>query len=358
MTQALVRASFRRQATVCRDLGSPFTAKLLDLLADRLDLGTAVGRAVLDWQGDPAADALALRLAGALHALVLTGEQADLIKVYPPHEIVDDERLWLAVRTALETEDASILRFIQSPPQTNEVARSAALAGGFLTIAAITSLPLVLLEIGASAGLNLHWDRYGYDLGGLRINQATGRPLLIPAWEGPQPPAASVVVSERAGCDRATIDVSSPKAVLRLRAYVWADQADRLARLDQALAIARSSPLPITSADAADWVPARLAERRENAVTVLCHSIVWQYISAPGQERLKRAIADAGQRADAQAPFAWLRMEPESPEAAGLRLTLWPKGETLLLADVDYHGRWLRWRADAAALRALIDARH
>jgi hypothetical protein len=357
VTHATVRAAFRRQAAACRALGSPFTAELLDLLAMRLDTGTAVGRAVLEWPGDPVADALALRLAGALHALVLTGAPEDLVEAYPPHGPAGDDRLWQALSGALATEAAPILRFIQSPPQTNEVARSAALAGGFLTIAAISSLPLTLLEIGASAGLNLHWDSYGYDLGGLILDQGPDRPLLAPAWQGPEPPSAEVAVRERAGCDRSVIDIGSPEAVLRLRAYVWADQADRLARLDQALRIARAAPVAIDQADAADWIPARLAGRRAGTVTVLFHSIVWQYIPEQGQRRLERAIVEAGRRADAAAPFAWLRMEPESEAAAALRLTLWPGGETLFLADVDYHGRWLCWRVGAEALAALIDGR-
>ena len=214
----------------------------------------------------------------------------------------------------------------------------------------MTSKPLAIFEIGASAGLNLHWDRFGYDLGGLDIRRFEGLPLLAPAWKGPPPPNGDVVVIERAGCDRAPIDVRSPAEVLRLRAYIWPDQVDRQARLDQALAVARSSPIRIERADAADWTQTRLATRRNGVVTVLTHSIVWQYLGKDSQERLGRTIDQAGRRADADAPFAWMRMEPETPDAAALRLTLWPGGKTLLLADVDYHGRWVRWHVDAVGL--------
>ena len=323
---------------------------MLDVLAKRLRGNTTVGAAVLNWPGDPIADALALRLAGALHALVLSERSVDLADVYPPKPPFDDDRLWHAIEAAIVAHGETVLGFIQRPPQTNEVARSAALASGFLTIAALTSLPLATLEIGASAGLNLHWDSFGYDLGGLDIRKAGSLPLLAPAWQGPSPPKGDVLVTERAGCDRHPIDIRSKEEILRLRAYIWPDQPDRQARLDQALAHARSSPIRIEPTDAAEWASSRLAERRNGIVTVLFHSIVWQYIAKDGQARLERIIEHAGRRADCRAPFAWLRMEPKTPKAAALHLTLWPSGKTFFLADVDYHGRWVRWHVEAAKL--------
>ena len=345
-----IRTAFRRQARACKELGSPFTAKLLNLLADDLSEQTPVGKAVLDWPGDPSADALALRLAGALHALVLTGESAALTHVYPPTGKPSNDLLKQAIEAALVDHEDTILRFIDSPPQTNEVARSAVLAGGFLTVAAQTSLPLAILEIGSSAGLNLNWDSFSYNLGGLNFGQACGRPLLAPDWEGPQPPNAEVVVNERAGCDRAPIDLGSEDEVLRLRAYIWPDQPHRMTRLDQALEVAGAKPISIASADAADWIASHLKTMRDGIATILFHSIVWQYIPKDRQERLEDLIAHAGNKATSNAPFAWLRMEPETANAASLRLTLWPHGQTRHLADVDYHGRWVRWHVEPKTL--------
>ncbi len=352
--QTWIRAAFRRQAASCRKLGSPFTGRLLQCLADDLKGETVAGDIILNWPGDPVADALALRTAGALHALVLTGQSTDLAEVYPPRAS-DDSRLRQAIETALNIHGRDIVLFIKNPPQTNEVGRSAALAGGFLTIAALTSLPLATLEIGASAGLNLLWDRFAYDLGGLVIGKTIDLPMLAPPWQGPKPPAAEVLIDERAGCDRCPIDVRLHDDVLRLRAYIWPDQADRLTRLDQALARVRSSPARIDQAEAADWAASKLAEHRQGITTVLFHSIVWQYIEKESQQRLERAICSAGRRADLEAPFAWLRMEPETPKAAALRLTLWPGGETLFLADVDYHGSWIKWHLEPETLRSWTD---
>lgn len=284
--------------------------------------------------------------------MVLSGRSKELVDVYPPNA-PEEGKLRRAVDAALDRHEVDILRFIERPPQTNEVGRAAALAGGFLAIASLTSLPLAIYEIGASAGLNLHWDHFAYDLGGLAIGKATSLPLIAPAWDGPKPPTVDVLVVDRAGCDRTPIDIRSKDDALRLRAYIWADQTERLARLDQAMDLVHSSRVRIVHADAADWASLRLAERRPGVATVLFHSIVWQYIEKGSRMRLEHAIEAAGRRADQEAPFAWLRMEPETPKAAALRLTLWPGGETLLLADVDYHGSWINWHIKANTLRRL-----
>jgi len=340
--------AFHRQATACCKLGSPFTYKLLTTLTEHLSASTMVGDRLLNWPGDPIEDALALRVAGALHALVLTGAAPELAALYPPHQQTSDQNLGHVIAKILDQHDQDILQFIESPPQTNEVARSAALALGFITIAKRTSLPLALLEIGASAGLNLHWDSFHYDLGGQLIGNADSRPKLTPDWHGPPPPVADVIVKERRGCDLSPIDLRSQSETLRLRAYVWPDQADRRNRLDQALKTTQMSAVAIDEAKATDWTKKQLAHRRDGVATVVFHSIVWQYIPGDDRVELEAIILAAGQRAGRKAPFAWLRMEPKSPKAAALDLTLWPGGKTERLAEVDYHGRWIHWLYQAS----------
>ncbi|MGZ2474850.1 hypothetical protein ACVI1N_003141 [Sinorhizobium medicae] len=162
-----VRDAFRDQARSCDELGSPFTARLCRLVADRLATGSKVGTHVLGWHGDPTSkgDSVPLRLAGALHALVLSGRDEELEASYPPNRY-DDEALWQAITRAMEQQAGFILDRLISAPQTNEVRRSAALLPGFLTVAQLFGKPLLLSEVGASAGLNLHWDRYRYALAG------------------------------------------------------------------------------------------------------------------------------------------------------------------------------------------------
>ena len=141
-----ILASFARQIGWCDSLGSPFTAGLLRLLAADLAAGGPTAALVDHWPGDPVADALPLRLAGALHALVLSGAAPELAATYPPRAGAGPERLGPVLPGVLAAHHAFIGGFLASPPQTNEVGRSGVLLGGFLRIARDTGLPLALLE--------------------------------------------------------------------------------------------------------------------------------------------------------------------------------------------------------------------
>lgn len=341
-----VRDAFRRQAEVCAGMGSPFMARLCALAAERLAPGGPVADRLLDWPGDPSnrADALPLRLAGALHALVLDGCDAELAAVYPPHDPSDDA-LWSAVSAALNAQAAFILARLDGPPQTNETQRSAALAPGYLTVAAETGLPLVCSEIGASAGLNLLWDRFGYTFGAARWGDPASPVRLAPEWTGPPPPLRHVEVAERAGCDVAPLDPADPATEGRLLSFVWADQPERLARTRAALTLARAEGLRVAQADAGDWITARLAEPRPGRAHVIAHSIMWQYMPQATRARIAGLIADAGARATADTPLAWLRLEPDgTAPGAAVTLDLWPDRPRRLLGRADFHGRWVDWR--------------
>ncbi|MCO6180000.1 DUF2332 domain-containing protein [Ciceribacter sp. RN22] len=341
----IVRHAFLRQAQSCDDLGSPFTARLCRIAAARLEDDTAVGRHVLRWTGDPAStgDALALRLAGSLHALVLSGLAPSLAAAYPPNT-VDDDLFWQACRAAFREHEAFILERLKSAPQTNEVRRSAALLPGFLTIAAVTHKPLVLSEVGASAGLNLQWDRYHYRLGD-SVWGPDSTVVLEPDWQGPPPPSADLAVRERAGCDLNPLDPSSAEDRLRLSSYIWADQKDRLERTRNALEIARSDDLTVERADAIDWLRRRLATPHRGAVHVIYHTIAWQYLPDALREEGEALIRHAGQEASDEAPLARLQLEADGKaDGAALTLEIWPSGERQEIGRADFHGRWVKWK--------------
>ena len=114
-----VRAAFALQAEACAALGSPFTARLCALLGQRLQPGGAVADHQLSWPGDIsyAGASVPLRLTGALHALVLTGRDADLAEAYADPSRLSDDRLWAALKDAMAGHAAAILRFMDSPPR-------------------------------------------------------------------------------------------------------------------------------------------------------------------------------------------------------------------------------------------------
>lgn len=342
---ASVRSHFHDQANACDKLGSPFTARLCRALARVLDTETAVGARVLGWQGDAHADALPLRLCGGLHALVLSGADSTLSGIYPPHG-ADEERIAEVLPTVLARDDRQLLTALESAPQTNEIARAAMLLPGFLAIARETGLPLELAEIGSSAGLNLLFDAFGYRYGESVWGNGAFSVRLAPEVRGIEPPlGGNLRIVARGGCDVAPIYVANAPERLRLRSYVWADQAARLERLDAAIELAGKNPIALEKADAAEYVDRRLATRKPGAAFTLFHSIMWQYMPRTTRERIEEAMGKAGRTATLAAPLAWLRMEPLAPGApyATLVLTSWPGGETRALARCDYHGRWIEW---------------
>ncbi|MDQ0464081.1 hypothetical protein QO010_001852 [Caulobacter ginsengisoli] len=336
------------QAKNCHDMGSPFSGELLER-AIAGELGP-LDDLFATWKDEEARvhlrEATPLRLLGALHAFALAEPQGALAAQYPAANPDPDwAALTAAARALLENRRDEVATFMVSPPQTNEVGRSFGLAPGFMVIAAETDLPLRLFEIGASAGLNLRFDRYDYDFAGQRWGIGGSPVLLDNDWRGPPAPLGPLEVVERAGCDQAPVDVADPAQALRLQAYVWPDQVKRLARVRGAIAVAQRSPAELTAADAAAWTARRLAPKAGTA-SVLYHSVMWQYMPDSTQAATRAAIEAAGAAASDKAPVAWLRMEP-NPARKGwpmeLRLTLWPDGSERHLADVHPHGAWVEW---------------
>jgi hypothetical protein len=339
-----VLSAFAKQIGWCESLGSPFTARVLTILRDDIAAGGASAELARAWPGDPVADALALRMAAGLHALALAESAPALVPCYPP-SAATIEQLRTVVLDAVREHQSAIRAFLSSPPQTNEVGRSGVLVGGFLQIAKETALPLRLLEIGTSAGLNAIWDRYHYHIGAVGWGDPQSPVRISPSWEGPSPPIdAPIRVIERLACDIAPVDLEDPAQRLRLRAYVWADQRERLSRLESAIDLARAHGPRVERADAADWVRTKLREPAASSATVLYHSIMWQYLSSETQADIRASLERAGDRATSAAPLAWLRFEPSnSVSRPELRMTLWPGARDVRLAVAHPHGSSVQW---------------
>jgi hypothetical protein len=115
------------------------------------------------------------------------------------------------------------------------------------------------------------------------------------------------------------------------------DQAKRLDRLREALAMAADLPVALDRAAAGAWVAEQLADPAEGVATVVFHSIVMQYLPDNKRLEFERCVRAAGEAATEAAPLAWLRMEPGG-ERAEVRLTIWPGGEDSPIVRVGYHG--------------------
>jgi hypothetical protein len=197
--------------------------------------------------------------------------------------------------------------------------------------------------VGASAGLNLIWDRYFYAAGGASFGAPDSPVRFVDVYEGGPPPFdAPLDVVERCGCDKSPLDPCSSEDRVTLTAYVWPDQEERLRLLRAAFELACDAGVQVEEAAAEEWVEARLAETTAGATTVVYHSLVMQYLSEEARTRFRSAIERAGAAATDESPLAWLRMEIGGDEA-DVRLNLWPGGEEELIARAGYHGRPVRW---------------
>ena len=332
-----------RQAGWCAELGSPFYASLLESAAADVDAGGATLEVLTGFESEEGSAALALRLMGAVHRLVLEGRVPRLDPHYPSvGGDGDAAAAWPPFREALAEYRPEVRQLVARGCQTNEVGRSAALLGGFLEVAHRTGLPLRILEIGASAGLNLLWDRYRYESG------KTGEPgeagwgdelsavRFVHFFEVPPPLDRSAEIEERKGCDLEPIDPTSEEGSLSLRSFIWADQLGRLSRLDGAITIAQEVPAEVERIDAATFLERELVAPRPGMATVVYHSVFMQYVGEGDRRRIAAAIRAAESSPTVEAPFYYLRMEP-GQGTFEIRLG----GE--LLGTSQAHGMGVRW---------------
>ncbi len=331
----------RFQAKGCAELGSPFYASLLESAAADLDSGGPVLDALTGFESESEWSAVPLRLMGGVHRLVLEGRLPQLEPHYPSvGGDGDAAAAWPAFRDALREHRQEVRQLLARGCQTNEVGRCAALLGGFLEVAHRTHLPLRILEIGASAGLNLRWDRYRYEAGQTGWGDEHSPVKFVHFFDVPPPLDRTAEVLERKGCDLEPIDPTSDDGALTLRSFIWADQLGRLSRLDGALEISRQTPLDVERMDAATFLERELDAPRPDVATVVYHSVFFQYLTEGSRRRITAALDLAVTRAAPEAPVYHLRMEPD-PVAPGFEVKLGDE----LLATSAAHGAGVRWLA-------------
>jgi hypothetical protein len=305
-------------------LRSPLYAEL----CERCATDPLVGEVAPDMRWD-----MPLRLLAALHYLALAGRAPGLARDYG----------WPEFRAALDAEREFVSRFLRDQAvQTNEVQRCAALLPAFLDAARRSGRRVDLVELGPSAGLNLLWDRYRYDYGDetwgpedapLRLDGELRTPLPEGLLE------TEVEVGERVGIDLNPLDPADPETSLLLRSFVWADQPERISRVDRALEVVRRDPPHLLRGDYAELLPDVLARRDPGALTVVFEIASLVYLSREGQQAVHDAIGAAGE--DGNLAFVW-GFDQDEP---ALRMRTWPGGETRIVADFDGHGAWVAWRS-------------
>jgi hypothetical protein len=344
------------QAVVCRSMGSPFSAHLLDVAAADVLAGGPVAELLVPAARPGRDDAAALRFLAALHRLVLERRAPALALHFATVGGTPDPRTVPPVLLATVAGAQEALReLVALPCQTNEVGRSAGLVVGHLAVAAATGLPLRLLEVGASAGLHLRFDHYAYRVptpdGGSRLLGPDDADVVLDALADPLPgePTDLPRVAERSGCDLAPVDTTTLEGRTRLSSSIWTDQPERFARLGAAMRTAADVPAVVERASAADWVQRQLADAVPGVVSVVHHAVVEEYLSSDERAALHTAVEEAGARATAQAPVAHVRFEPAGAQReVVVDVRVWPAApERVAVASCDAHGRVVRIPAPA-----------
>jgi len=279
-----------------------------------------------------------LRLFGGVHYLELAGIE--------PYALSGD---WNDFRSALEARREFLARFVREQAvQTNEVQRCFALLPAFLTLARQSGAEaLDLIELGPSAGLNLLWDRYAY---AYRAGRWGASELLLRGVEYEPVPRAALegrpAVRQRLGIDLNPVDVTSEHGARLLHAFIWPGRVERAQRLRQAIAILRREPPTIVRGDYVELLPAVLADRDEDTLTVVFQTASTGYIGRERRAELRALLEEAGR----DGPLGWVstraleELEEDRHDSYELEVGLWPGGDRRFLLRCDFHGNWIRWR--------------
>lgn len=301
---------------------SPFYEAIFARCAADCDAGSNPFVDVLEIAPMTIESAPPLRLMGAVHRGVLFGEFAELAGAWPSTQnpIGDANSAFEQIRSLCAAPPESMLDVMTRDPQTNEVGRSAGLALGLAVIHERSGLPVRLLEIGASAGLNLRVDQYVCETGSWRWGPSES-PLHFDANSyvgdvealidsSSQASAQDRIIVDRRGCDISPIDATTDEGALSLMSYVWPDQFARLQRLRAAIEVAKQFPASVERASADDWLDPDL-HAESGVATVVMHSVMWQYMPDSVQERCRDLLTSRGRHASPNSALYELSMEPK-----------------------------------------------
>ena len=344
-TRAEVIEAFRRQAAFCRDLHQAvLTAAIIDAARAEIVAGGPLADYVENFGEDPWKEALALRVAGALHYLVITDHAPTLAPYYSDGPRVPEQVKLQPIISALAASEETIFRhFISKPPQTNEIKRAAALLPGFSMIAQQTGLPMDLYELGASGGLLLAFDQYHIDYG--LVSWGSGNVVLKSSWRGEPPDfSAPIKVGQRYGCDRAPVDLSDLDQLNMMHSYIWPEQKARHRLFDAAVEKRLAAGIVVDKSDALEWAAKKLRTLTPGRANVFFHSAFEMYLDTDRRRDLDDMFETAGAAATKETPLAKLGFEPvEVGESLRFEVSVqtWPGDGAKTIAAAHAHGEWV-----------------
>jgi hypothetical protein len=333
-------------------------------LYERLAIGIAGDDSLLDLvRSAPPAQQRPTLLFAAVHELVVHERQHPLAAYYASitSEAASDDPL-PAFRSFCSFYRQRILaRMADGGTQTNDVRRSAALVIGLHHLQDRVQKPLVLVELGASAGLLLLFDRYRIHIGGRALGpEASPVDVWVDADESAEAlaPPRMPSVADRVGVDLAPIDLKDDVQVRWLEAFVWPEAHGDRVRLKAATVMAQRTPPRVLRGDAVTLLPTLLESISETFVPVVFHSTLFTYLDAAQRQSVASCMEVVGSRRDLcwlplEAPGFLTSLQPrfQSPSAVAtqnsqfvLAARWWSNAvpQSSVLAQVDAYGRSIR----------------
>jgi hypothetical protein len=246
-------------------------------MADDWESGGPIRDVCLGYENAPRGAVIHLRLLAGVFRLVLTGRAPRLVRFYPClGGTAPASQAWLVMREVIGAHIEEMHAALAVPPQTNEVGRSAALLAGLFDLVAASGVRRIrLLELGASAGLNLLLDYYGFRGTSWHFGSVDSKVQFGDPIEGPVQPER-FIIANRAGCDLHPVDATTAEGRVLLTSFVWPFDLHRHERLRSALAVAAMHPVQIDKAAASSWLPQALAADKDG-LPVVWHSITQMY---------------------------------------------------------------------------------
>lgn len=294
----------------------------------------------------------------ALHDQVLLGNAPALAAAYDAGDVEAAARA--AVAALVDRAQAIVATASRRQTQTNETGRMAVLYPAITEAAhRVGADRVALIDVGCSAGLNLNVDRACIHYGGGPSLGDRSSPLQLDCELRDArrvPDAAMPPVVARVGIDLAPVDVRDGDDVRWLRACLWPDQPERLARLDAAVTLAAAEPPTLLTGDALDLLPDAVSRVPAGALVVVTTTWALAYFELGDRLRFLRRIDEVA----ASRPVAWVSAEgvgiaPGVPtmgdsrlaghSLVGLAMGDGPRLTVDAIARCHPHGRWLEWLA-------------
>jgi hypothetical protein len=298
---------------------------------------------------------LPLVLLAAVHYLVLGGADHPLADVYAGRSDAEVGPLFRDL--CLSRRDEVLAVMAHRRVQTNEVARSALIGPPLTLVSRTFGRPVHVIDVGASAGLNLCCDRYLLDYGELgRSGPEDSAVHIACAVRGGVPPIADRLgpFASRVGIDLDPPDLRDPDDVRWLLACVWPDTG-RLERARAAMAVARAGPPTVLRGDALDRLPDVFDRLGSDGIACVLTTWSYSYLSAEQRLSFVELLAHEGRHR----PVVWIAGDgPGVVDAVEVSADGPGDGEVLsavtfeagstdarVLARVHPHGLWMDWLA-------------